>query len=145
MEGSVIRFPWLIVLVSMFATSGASAAKIDCPANIDLAPVNARDVPDGWSTLQRFSRLAVDGAFISVGPPSNRMDLKPESETLGGQKVSIWKFDGAENQHGLWLSCSYGKWLVLLSKKLPPGTTQCRGLAPTVDAKGSLVMQVDCQ
>jgi hypothetical protein len=141
----VIRLLKLLAFNSMLIASGAGAEEIACPARIDLDPVALRAVPDGWTASQRLTSLAVDGAFVTVGPPADRMDLKPESKTTGGQQVSVWRFDEAEKRKGLWLSCSYGKWLVLLSTKLTPGISQCHGVAPTVDTNGSPVMRFDCE
>lgn len=146
MNTHLIRLAPVFVLVAVVIASGAArAVEITCPARITTQPAVVTDAPIGWQVVQRSTSHAVQGVLVTVGPPQDRVDLKPSIETVKGVPSFTWEFDPAESSKSFWLSCSYGSSPVLLSQKLPTGISQCRADGPGVDTRGTLVMNVRCK
>ncbi|MDR5809481.1 hypothetical protein P9255_14260 [Caballeronia sp. LZ019] len=99
--------------------------QIECPARIDMQPAVVTDAPDGWQPEQRRTTLPVQDMLVTIGPPANRRDLKPEISKNNGRKSFEWRFVAAENDEGIWLSCGYGN-TILLSRKLSGHVSRCR-------------------
>ncbi|WP_415913522.1 STY0301 family protein [Paraburkholderia sp. J63] len=137
--------PGFVLAASIVAPGSARAVEITCPARITTQPAVVTDAPNGWQVVQRSTSHAVQGVLVTVGQPQDRVDLKPRMETVKGSPSFTWEFDPAQSSKGLWLSCGYGGSPVLLSQKLPGGISQCRADGPTVDSKGTLVMNVRCK
>lgn len=144
-KSSIALIHGMVCGVFLSVSCLASAAEIACPARISMRPAVVTGAPAGWQVSQRSTSPVVQGALITVGPPEDHVDLKPDIETVKGVRSFIWKFDPAESSKGHWLSCGYGVPLVLLSQKLPAGISQCHAREPSVDAKGTPVMSVSCQ
>lgn len=145
MRQSANRVLQILALASIAVSFSAGAIEIACPASIDLNPLTASNTPTGWSMSQRVTTLWVQGALITVGPPAERTDLKPDIKVSKGHKSFHWQFGSDENAKGLWLSCGYGDSLVLLSQKLPHGISQCRTAEPQPDAQGVSPVRVECR
>ena len=106
------------------------------------AVADVKAAPDGWSVSQRADGLWVDGVIVTDGPPPDRGDLQPEE----GKKGAVtWDLSGDHGGRSYWASCSYGKWLVLLSKKLPDGISRCSSGPLKVDSSNNPVMRLECK
>jgi hypothetical protein len=134
----------IAVLAACLAISHANAAtELQCPARIAFEPVAVKDVPDGWRSAQDATALPVWGAEVSVGPPEQRIVLKPEVVSAKGRKTFKWRFDSAENEKGLWLSCVYGHAPVSLTRELPKGLVACAANEAEL-VKGAWSVKVSC-
>ncbi|WP_320337928.1 STY0301 family protein [Citrobacter farmeri] len=51
--------------------------------------------------------------------------MRGEDAEKHGEKGARWKLDADDNQRGVWFSCSYGQWNVLLSRKVKNPVTVC--------------------
>lgn len=113
-----------LLLVSLGIAS-AHAEEMICPDRVQVEKKPVISSVNGWHTSSRFDSLLNDGGFISSGPPEERADLKGEDAVVRGVKGVSWELDKEDNQRGIWLSCTYGQWLVLLSKKVESSVSTC--------------------
>ena len=142
-----MKFLISVVRVASFAACltvpGISAAiEVQCPARITMEPIVVRDVPEGWRTSQPTSSLPVWGVRVTVGPPEELGVLKPEIYTVQGHTTFNWTFIPAENERGIWLSCSYGNAPVRLAQKLPKGLSTCTSYEKDIKKDGGKVVTI---
>ncbi|WP_133648733.1 STY0301 family protein [Paraburkholderia flava] len=137
-----IRMKLTVWLVFAFTVPVVHAYELVCPAKAPIS-ANVKSAPDGWSASQRADGLWVDGLIVTDGPPADRGDLKPEGAE--GKGTVVWDLSGDHTGRSYWASCSYGKWLVLLSKKLPDGISRCSSAPLKVDASGNPVVRLQCK
>ncbi len=126
---------WLRAVIgaaSLAASAAAGAVEIACPARVTMQPAVITDAPDGWQPQQRRTTLSVQDVVVTIGPPEQRLDLKPEITTVNGQRWYNWRFVAGENEHGVWLSCGYGN-TILLSRKLSTPVSRCQAQEPVVE------------
>ncbi|WP_350029198.1 STY0301 family protein [Caballeronia sp. AZ10_KS36] len=124
---------WAAIGAALLAASGAAAAmEIACPARVTMQPAVITDAPDGWQPQQRRTTLSVQDVVVTIGPPEERHDLKPDITMVNGRRSYNWRFVAAENEHGVWLSCGYGN-TILLSQKLSTPVAQCQAQEPIVE------------
>ncbi|MFM0286911.1 STY0301 family protein [Paraburkholderia megapolitana] len=141
MNGRSVQVKLLVLTVLAVSVPVARAYELVCPAKVSAAPA-VKGVPDGWSVSQRADGLSVDGLIVTDGPPADRGDLQPEE----GKKGAVtWDLSGDHGGRSYWASCSYGKWLVLLSKKLPDGISRCSSGPLKVDSSNNPVMRLECK
>lgn len=119
------RFLWLAG-AALLAAPAAQANEIVCPEFVSIAgaPV-VSSVDKEWSVSSRDNQLWNDGGFVSSGKPEELGDLRGDEAVINGTKQVIWHLDESDNQRGIWFSCSYGKWHVLLSRKVQGHATTC--------------------
>ncbi|MDR5854913.1 hypothetical protein P9239_09350 [Caballeronia sp. LZ062] len=125
------------------AAAAAAAIEIECPARVTMQPAVITDAPDGWQPQQRRTILSVQDVVVTIGPPEQRHDLKPEITVINGRKSYNWQFVAAENEEGVWLSCGYGN-TILLSRKLTTPVSRCRAHEPFVE-NGYRKLVADCR
>lgn len=101
------------------------ADEIFCPATIHFSQAPKISSVEGWDVSSRAERLLNDGGFLSSGDPKELADLKGEDTVVEGKKGSLWELDTEDNRRGIWFSCSYGHWAVLLSRKIHGTVEKC--------------------
>lgn len=101
------------------------ADEIVCPEAIHVSQPPDISSVEGWEESSRSDRLWNDGGFISSGHPKELADLKGEEVVISAKKTIRWNFDANDNSQGIWFSCSYGKWHLLLSRKIQKSVTHC--------------------
>ncbi|WP_336222147.1 STY0301 family protein [Citrobacter amalonaticus] len=116
---------FLSLFLLLMGGASAHAEEITCPDHVQMEKKPAISPVEGWHTSSRFDSLLNDGGFVSSGPPEERADLKGEDIVVHGVKGVSWEFGEIDNQHGIWFSCAYGQWLVILSKKVEGKVSTC--------------------
>ncbi|MEH1316996.1 STY0301 family protein [Citrobacter farmeri] len=129
-DGAIMRKPVLLnrcflSCLFLLAISPAHAEEITCPDHVQIERKPAVSPVEGWHTSSRFDSLLNDGGFVSSGPPEERADLKGEDIVVRGVKGVSWEFGEEDNQYGIWFSCAYGQWVVILSKKVEGIVSTC--------------------
>ncbi len=109
------RFIFSLLLGFMlFYSQFVTAWEVSCPVFINIkssTTVLEPDISASWQRSSRYEpRLWLDGVGMSQGKPENRVDLKPETETIKGETRQIWDTTMASNQNSerYWVSCIYG-------------------------------------
>lgn len=127
------RFIFSLLLGYMlFYSQFVAAWEVSCPEFINIkssTTVLESDVPASWQGSSRYEpRLWLDGVGMSQGKPENRVDLKPETETIKGETRQIWDTTMTTNQDSerYWVSCIYNHGQVWLSQPVPASATQCQ-------------------
>ncbi|WP_368300285.1 STY0301 family protein [Kluyvera sichuanensis] len=110
---------WLLPIMT------AHAEEIVCPAVIHFSQAPKISSIEGWNVSSRAERMLNDGGFLSSGDPKEQADLKGEDAVVDGKKGTRWVLGAEDNHRGVWFSCSYGTWTVLLARKLQGAVTTC--------------------
>jgi hypothetical protein len=112
-------------ILSLFPVTIVHADELICPAAVHFSQMPLPSVK-GWDVSSRTDRMLNDGGFVTSGPPKELADLKGEDYVLDGKKGVLWDELGPEdNRLGIWFSCSYGQWAILLSKKVQGTVSTC--------------------
>jgi hypothetical protein len=97
-----------------------------------MQPAVVNDVPEGWHANQRSTVSYARGVSISIGPPEELGDLKPEIKSVKDGKSFTWQFVPGDHEAGVWISCGYEN-TVALSQRLPKDISRCRALLTTTE------------
>ncbi len=119
---------WLLPVIVVHAD------EIVCPAVIHFSQAPIISSAEGWNVSSRAARMLNDGGFLSSGDPKEQADLKGEDAVVDGKKGRLWEIDPEDNRRGIWFSCSYGQWAVLLARKVQ-GTVAIRWSPDVLPAK----------
>jgi len=119
---------FIMLIVVMVAcvpvTPESRAANVNCPATVSINQ-KVDLVPPGWSVSSEPAVFRFINVTFSSGPPAEQAFLVPSSGTDNDQRrVSVWSFH-PEDPTEKWISCQYSNTILMLSRKLPPGTRQC--------------------
>lgn len=147
------RFIFSLLLGYMlFYSQSVAAWEVSCPVFINIkssTTVLESDVPTSWQESSRYEpRLWLDGVGMSQGKPENRVDLKPETEKIKGEKRQIWDTTTNSNQDSerYWVSCIYNHGQVWLSQPVPASATQCQASSlPGQREQGESSVSVICK
>ena len=136
----------------LFYSQFVAAWEVSCPMFINIkssTTVLESDISASWQRSSRYEpRLWLDGVGMSQGKPENRVDLKPETETIKGETRQIWNTTMASNQNSerYWVSCIYNHGQVWLSQPVPALVTQCQvSSLPGQRAPGESSVPVICK
>lgn len=110
---------WLLPVIAVHAD------EIVCPAVIHFSQAPKISSVEGWNVSSRTDRMLNDGGFLSSGDPKEQADLKGEDAGVDGKKGRQWALDPEDNRRGIWFSCSYGQWTVLLVRKVQGTVVTC--------------------
>lgn len=122
----LIKIWFLSGAFSLLSVPIAHAVELTCPALIQMPHDKEGPSAEGWEVSSRSDRLMNDGGIVSSGNPKDWADLKGEDTVVDGRKGVKWDdLDSEDDAQGIWFSCSYGQWAVLLSKKVEGKVSTC--------------------
>ena len=88
-----------------------------------------RATPEGWRAAEDDRRHILASATFFDGPPQGMASLVYDREVKRKDSkdkvIRIWRFD-AGWKNGAWLQLGYAGTAVVLARRLPQGTTECR-------------------
>jgi hypothetical protein len=123
MISDVLRFALIAVLGAVSATATGAEFLVDCPISLAADAVAVTRPPPGWTPFTP-TFLPLHAVGITDGSASRKAVLKPDS-IVTRKNMETLKWD-LRNVADVWLSCDYGEGNeVILSKALPPGTSEC--------------------
>lgn len=123
----------------------AVAEKV-CPEFIETEQ-NIKNAPEGWQVgNEKLPRFPLADAKFFVGSPEL---MKTDIPAKTGNDFSIWTFlaGDAQKYGGIWLTCGYGYTTVMLLKRLPDATRECKvTYNPRVAISGSKeIVRIECK
>lgn len=113
--------PLILLMTPAIPAVVLATETVQCPDSIDMRQ-EARHVPKGWVAYEPDAKHLLSSIEFSEGKPANRVSLLPTGEE--GSSVSTWTF--TPSAEGYWVSCGYNDTSVVLSRELPPETTDCQ-------------------
>lgn len=112
---------FLIIIVALqSAVVHASGGALHCPPYV-VVQQEAKEVPKGWHAFEPSSKHPLMSVEFSEGEPTHKVTLLPTEEQGAS---AVWTF--TPSAEGYWVSCGYNSTSIVMSRKLPDGTTSCR-------------------
>jgi hypothetical protein len=131
------------VTLAFSRLAAATDQQLFCPEVLENHGAKIVNAPAGWTThIHPKLRLGYVG-FADASAEVNS-SLAPHSVVTKTKKTTfLWKFEG-ENPSPLWLHCTYGGGLAVLSKELDRKFRSCK-VVTTVLANKLTSREISCE
>lgn len=136
-----------IILVPRIAAA-ENQQRISCPMLIPEADMVAPKAPEGWKSSV-MGPAHINRIEVTMGPPEQRVVLKPKHEPKGGGWVGD-RWTGLRSyrnpdEDGVWMSCVYGSSGNLgFTRRLNDKVEQCRAIYQLDTARHNKSVELIC-
>ena len=116
---------WVLFLcVVAYSSLALAAENVQCPSSL-VVEQTLRDPPAAWAVAHTPGQVGLASITFYEGPPQDMASLVYDKRTAHGTTwEATWHF-APQAPDGYWVSCTYERTDITLSKRLPSDVTLC--------------------